>query len=519
MVIKPCGWFPLLAIAIGASSVLCAAAAEQAAGSESRLVFTLAGPAMVQIVDPLGHSVWAQEDGYASDIPGISIFPDFTLAALGARHAMSVVDLLEIDAPPTGDYLVEVIGSSPGEFGLTISAHDGPNDLRSRTELGKIGPDQVVPYRLSYTCSPDTLRLEALDPEAHRALSARFPGEINPCRETVLISAAWGPGEDQISEPPYWEGARPIVRGPGPFAVDERGSIYILDGPRRELKRYTPQGVWAGTIRIPVPESTGFERANDASVTTKGNVTFRFSGGHGTHEAGGTAGPPPISTSDLAVANGVAVWREERFVRFLDLHAPDTLVCRRYWDLRPDPETDISYEFEIVRTGDDVRLHDLQRQRSMVIVEGGRILRFGPYHIEPGLEVYPGLRLARLPDPRRFGDHSSDGVIELPGGGRALPGDVVRLAPDGSVLDVFAEQSGRPMGCDSAGRVLLHKRLRGENIDIYSSEGALLSRTRMPIRRHTGAIKLGPRHRMGERCFYEIWIEREGLRVSRWDMP
>jgi hypothetical protein len=491
-------------------------AAAQETGS---LTLIVTGPAELRLVDPEGRGLWRGESGYDSDIPEAFLRPGETLAAWDDTVPDWVGDIFELDEVPFGEYLVEVTGQAMERFVLEVTARGPGESFRGRT-VEELLPDQILAYRLFYPADPESaLLLEKLDEEAHRALAARFPRMWNPCRETALISAAWGPGEDQFTEPTSWGGLYPASQGPGPFAVDERGSIYILDGPRRELKRYTPQGAWDQTIRIPVLESTGFERANDASVSTRGSVTFRFAGGHGTHEAGGAAGPPPISASDLAVAHGVAVWREGQYVRFLDLDVPDTLVCRRYWDLRPDPDTDILYGFQLVRTGDDVRLHDLHRWRSMVIVDGGRILRFGPYRPEPGLEVHPGVRLGRIPDPGRFGERSSDGAVKLPGGGRALPGDVVRIAPDGSVLDVFAEHAGDPLGCDSEGRVLLPKLLRGENLDIRAADGALLSRTPIVNRQWTGEVRLGPRRRMGERCFYEMWIERAGLRISRWDLP
>ena len=81
------------------------------------------------------------------------------------------------------------------------------------------------------------------------------------------------------------------------------------------------------------------------------------------------------------------------------------------------------------------------------------------------------------------------------------------------------EHAGVPLGCDSEGRVLLPKLMRGENLDIRAADGALLSRTPIVNRPWTGEILLGPRRRMGERCFYEIRMERAGLRISRWDLP
>ncbi len=508
--------FRLLLALVAAAWIPWTPAPAQDTGS---LTFILSADAELRVVDPQGHGVWLGEYGYGSDITEANLNPD-------TEWGSGYFDLGE---PTAGVYLVEVTGRAKAKFFLGVTARGPGDSFRSNSASGDLLPDQTFAYRLSYPADPDSaLLLEKLDEEARRALAARFPRASNPCRETPLISAGWGSAEDQFTEPAQWDGLfyAPGIQGPGPFAVDEQGFIYVLDGPRRRLMRYTPQGAWDRTIPIPVIESTGFEKANDPSITNKGNVTFRFSGEHTPHEAGSAAGPAPIFATELAVAHDVAVWREgsqnrredERYVRFLDLRAPDTLLCRRYWDLRPDPETDIAHGFEVVRTGDDVRLHDLHNSRSTVIVEGGRILRYGPYRVEPGLEVYPGLRLARLRASKELGTPSTSRAAELPVGRRAMPGDIVRLAPDGSVVGVFAEQSGGILGSDSEGRVLLPKILRGENLDIRSADGTVLSRTPLVKRPWTGEIILGPRRRMGERCFYEIWVERAGLHISRWDL-
>ena len=113
-----------------------------------------------------------------------------------------------------------------------------------------------------------------------------------------------------------------------------------------------------------------------------------------------------------------------------------------------------------------------------------------------------------------------------------IPGSSARAQDTGSLTFVLSgpaelrvvDPQGRGIwrgeyGCDSEGRVLLPKLMQGENLDIRAADGALLSRTPIVNPPWTEEILLGPRRRMGERCFYEIWIERAGLRISRWDLP
>ena len=324
-------------------------------------------------------------------------------------------------------------------------------------------------------------------PVSALAASGLDPWEFNPCQEVPLISATWGTADGEFDMSTDFDGRGPF-RGPGPFAVDESGFIYILDGPRDELEVYDAHGHWQRSISLP-------PRAGEVVV-------------------------------DLAVAHGVAAFLVgETKLQLVDLWEPSSLVITTVPN-GPLPGTTWipgSLQSVLVTAHGGIYYVRLDDWACTRVTDGPVRLAPEQWTTDSGIPTTFGIRLGTV---RAFPTTGSKQFESAPltaaNGTSVRPGDLVRMSPDGEILSLFAAHVGWPMGSNKAQEIVVYDVLSvGSDpyvsyLDVYSSEARLLSRTRVAQREFVGIADLGPRYRIGEGCYYEIWMSREGLNVSKW---
>ena len=311
------------------------------------------------------------------------------------------------------------------------------------------------------------------------------PWEFNPCNESVLVAASWGSGWADFAPPTHW-GEAPEW-GPGPFAVDESGRIFIMDSRKGDLKVYAQDGSWDTTIQLP-------ERS-------------------------------AVVPLDLAVLFDIAVWREgQTWIRMMDLNDSSSIVSSRTPSYEgPGTHLPGTLRGLLITTPTGIVFHDQTTCSTTSLTTSDQMLPDDPRPESPGLELSSGIRICRVNASVPFGrDRQVVGPIVAGDGSRALGGDIVSLSPDGSVSDIFVKSAGGPIGINSSGEFLAYKTEQvgsdpyANYVDIYSNDGSLVSRTRQRHRAFVGMIDLRQQFCMGDNGFYEIWISHDGVYVSQW---
>jgi hypothetical protein len=321
---------------------------------------------------------------------------------------------------------------------------------------------------------------------------ASDPWEIDPCRETVLFTVPWGP--DGFIEPANWGEGEPVW-GPGPYAVDEDGSVFVIDRGRGVLDRLDAQGLLMEKVEV---------RAGAAS-----------------------------DARDLAVRGGLVCWRIgiDRFV-LLDRTRSDSV------QVRPLPDNGMPFltigghanvpnsrPGSLLSDRESILFLDWSTGTSWSLTRHGRVLSRAEEEATrlPGLPVTPSVIVHRAGvEEAQRGGYTEDGR-------RVVAGDLVTVSPDGSYGILLVEAAGWPLGVDSEGDFLVEwaEEVEGPRtgrlsdrtavyLAVYSPQGRLLSRTREVLREFNGVVRVGPPYRIGEDCYYEWWVSREGAHLSRW---
>jgi hypothetical protein len=130
---------------------------EGTSSAGDRLLVTLQGGATLNLEDPQGFTVRYDPDAnyYRSDVPGLSVIreeivddeDDTTLVS-------SPVDLLSLQAPATGTYLIYVQSDRAQQVVLSASPFSDQGQGSGGSDVLAIGAGQQATYQLDYSASP-----------------------------------------------------------------------------------------------------------------------------------------------------------------------------------------------------------------------------------------------------------------------------------------------------------------------------------------------------------------------------
>ncbi|MBU1698628.1 MAG: T9SS type A sorting domain-containing protein [Candidatus Eisenbacteria bacterium] len=131
----------------------------------NRLVVTLAGPAVLRMIDPIGRTLEWDGSTYDTDIPGCLAMSGYAIGEPADTIPDFEVEFVSVASPIDGDYLIAARGTGAGEVGLTIAGYDSTGGYSDDTRHYETDTGDVHDYMASYSSSPDTIiHVQELDP-------------------------------------------------------------------------------------------------------------------------------------------------------------------------------------------------------------------------------------------------------------------------------------------------------------------------------------------------------------------